>query len=278
MNRISNFQLYNMLKKLIKGAAFMTALFLLGACGASKEAHQLRLILQGADSLDKLPVALPELQIQKGDLLTIMVFSDNKEATEIYNQPQSSGATSIVAGGAGGNVAGSGRGYLVDVNGNIYFHSLGTITAAGTTKRQLAEYIKENLKQYLQNPYVVVRFMSAKVTVMGEVNRPGQLDLPDQRLSLLDAIALSGDMTPFARRDNVLLIREEDGVRKVQRFDLRNSDMYKTEDFYLKQNDLIYLEPNRKKPTGNEQVLVRNISIGTGVLSAIALLITLITR
>ncbi len=267
-----------MLKNLIKGAAYITALFLLVGCGASKEAHELRLILQGADSLNNIPVQLPELQIQKGDLLTIMVFSDNKEATEIYNQPQATGSSAIVSGASGGNIAGSGRGYLVDVNGNIYFHSLGTIPAAGTTKRQLAEYITENLKLFLQNPYVVVRFMSAKVTVMGEVNRPGQLDLPDQRLSLLDAIALSGDMTTFARRDNVLLIREADGVRKVQRFDLRQSNVYNSKDFYLKQNDLIYIEPNRRKPTGNEQVLVRNISIGTGVLSAFALLITLITR
>ena len=267
-----------MLKKLYQGAAVLSALFLLVACGASKKAHEQRLILQEAETLDKVPVDLPELQIQKGDLLTIMVFSDNKEATEIYNQPQSSSSATIVSGGVGGNIAGSGRGYLVDVNGNIYFHSLGTIPAAGITKRQLGEYIKENLKPYLQNPYVVVRFMSAKVTVMGEVTRPGQLDLPDQRLSLMDAIALSGDLTPFARRDNVLLIREVDGARKIHRFDIRKADIYKSEDFYLQQNDLVYIEPNRKKPTGNEQVLLRNLSIGTGVLSAIALLITLITR
>jgi polysaccharide export outer membrane protein len=267
-----------MLKKLYQGAAMVTALFLLVACGASKKNHQQRIILQGIDTANIAALVPPDLIIQKGDLLTILVYSDNKEATEIYNQPQT-GGTGAVAGNSGSAALSiMGRGYQVDNNGQIFFHSLGSLQAAGQTKKQLADLLADKLKIFLQNPYVIVRFTNARLTVMGEVLKPGMIEFPDQKISILDAIGLSGDLTPFARRDNILVIREVNGKRITGRIDLRTADLYSSPFFYLQQNDFIYIEPSRKKPTGNEQVLMRNITIASSIVTVAALIITLIAR
>lgn len=253
------------------------ALFL-GSCGISKRAQKERLYLQGIDSSLRKDVVFPEPLIQKGDLLTIMVFSDNQDATKIYNQQQT--------GEGSGNLANVesllaiGKGYQVDVNGFIYFHSIGPIKVEGMTRQQLADSITKNLSRQvvLQNPYATVRFTQKRVTVLGEVNNPGVLNLPDQKVSVLDVIGLSGDLTNFGRRDNILIVREENGERTSARLDIRNSDIYDSPYFYLKQNDLIYVEPNRRKPAGNDQLLVRNVSLAASVLSVITIAVTLLTR
>lgn len=274
----SYFQPYSMLKKLIQGAAVLTALFLLVGCGASRKNHGQRLILQGIDSLKDPLVDVPEMKIQQGDLLTILVYSDSKDATEIFNQPQQGGGGGAGGSGGGAAMASMGRGYQVDARGAIYFHSLGLIKAEGLTKQQLAELLREKLKLYLQNPYVTVRFTNARISVLGEVTKPGIIEMPDQKMSILDAIGFAGDLTPFSRRDNILLVREENGKRVYTRIDLQKAEVYKSPYFYLQQNDLVYVEPTRKKPTGSEQVLMRNIAIGTSIISVVTLLVTLITR
>jgi polysaccharide export outer membrane protein len=267
-----------MLKKLYLGAAMVTALFLLIACGASQKNHLQRIILQGIDTATIQSDIYPEQVIRKGDLLTILIYSDNKEATEIYNQPQGAGATAGAAGGNLGTLSIMGRGYLVDANGEIYLQTLGAVKAEGLTKKQLAGLVKEKLSPYLQNPYAIVRFANNRVTILGEVLKPGIIELPDQKLSILDAIGFAGDMTQFGRRDNVLIVREVNGKRTTGRLDLRSPSIYTSEYFYLQQNDMVYIEPSKKKPTGNEQVLMRNITIGTSVVSVVALIITLISR
>lgn len=266
-----------MLKKLYQSAAFLSALFLLFACGATRENHRNRLILQGIDSLRINDFQIPETIIKKGDLLTILVFSDNPIATEIYNQP-------MVGGGAGANVGNAtgistmGRGYMVDKEGKIYFHSLGELSVVGKTRKDVADELKAGLAKYLQNPYVTVRFTNARITIVGEVLKPGVIELPDQRVSILDAIGFAGDMTPFGRRDNILIVREIEGKRHIGRIDLRDASMYSSPYYFLQQNDMVYIEPNRKKPTGNEQVLMRNITVATSLLSIVTLLVTLINR
>lgn len=271
------FQPSDMLRKLLQGAAFVTALFLLVGCGASKVNHEKRLILQGIDTMDISSINFPVQQIKNGDLLTILVYSDNKEVTEIYNQVQGGAAGSSTIGNAS-MLASSGRGYLVDEKGMIYFHSVGLIKVEGLTKNELTDLLVEKLKAYLQNPYVTVRYSTARVMVLGEVARPGMIDIPEQKVSILDAIGMAGDLTPFGRRDNVLIIREKDGVRTKARLDIRSADVYNSQFFYLQQNDLVYIEPNRRKPTGNEQVLLRNITVATSIISILTIVTTLILR
>lgn len=266
-----------MLKKLYLGAAMVTALFLLIACGASQKNHQARLILQNSDKLDSTNYEIPDQVIRNGDLLTILIYSDNKEATEIFNQAQSGVGMGGNAAGAS-NISALGRGYQVDNNGDIYLHKIGTIKAAGLTKNELAAKLNNSLVEFLKEPYVTIRFANNRITVLGEVLRPGLIELPDQKISILDAIGLAGDMTPFGRRDKVLVIREINNQRTVGEVDIRTADMYKSPFFYLQQNDLVYVEPSKRKPTGNEQVLMRNVTIVTSIVSVIALVVTLLTR
>lgn len=258
---------------------FVCLALLVGSCTISKKAHQERLYLQGIDSLLVRAVKFPEPIIQKGDLLTIMVYSDNKEATDIFNQQQTGGASgnAAVTGGAG-NIASSGRGYQVDLNGKIYVHNLGNIMVEGKTRKQVADLIEVGLKPYLNNAYVTVRYTNKRITILGEVGKPNVLELPDQQVSILDAISLSGDLTVYGRRDNILVVREENGIRKSSRLNLRDPEIYNSPFFYLQQNDLIYIEPNQRKSAGNDQIFVRNISLAASLLSIITVTISLLTR
>lgn len=266
-----------MLKKLYLGAAMVTALFLLIACGASKKNHQERIILQGIDTAGELSLKVPDPKIKKGDLLTILVYSDNKEATEPFNQAQSGGATNATM-ATGSQVSAMGRGYFVDNNGEIGIHKIGQVKTVGLTCQDLADELKKQLSTYLLNPYVIVRFANARITVLGEVTRPGVIDLPGVKVSVFDAIGFAGDFTNFSRRDNVLIVREVDGKRVSKRLDLRSPEVYNSDFFYLGANDLVYIEPTRRKPTGNEQVLLRNVTIGSSIVSVVVLIISIIRR
>lgn len=265
-----------MLNKLLQGAAIVSALFLFAGCVATKKNHAARLILQGIDTTKTIAPQYPEPVIQKGDLLTIVVYSDNPTATQIYNQSQSGGDVGV--GGGSANMSLMGKGYQVDAEGQIFFHTVGNMSVVGMTKAQLASLLKEKLTKYLQNPYVTVRYTNSRLTILGEVAKPGIIELPDQKISILDAIGLAGDMTPFSRRDNVLIVREIDGKKYTGRIDLRTPALYSSPYYYLQQNDLVYIEPNRKKPTGNEQVLMRNVAIITSIVSVAAILLTLTTQ
>ncbi len=255
----------------------MLSLVLLQSCGASKKNHANRLLISGIDSANDVSLAFPVPVIKKGDLLTILIYSDNKEATEQFNQPQT-GGTSNASIANGTQISTQGRGYFVDNNGEIFIHKVGQLKTAGLTTDQLAVELKTLLSPYLMNPYAVVRFANARFTVLGEVTRPGVIEMPGVKVSIFDAIGFAGDFTNFGRRDNVLVVREIDGKRVAQRLDLRSPDVYHSDFFYLASNDLVYIEPTRRKPTGNEQVLLRNVTIGSSIVSVLVLIISLIRR
>jgi polysaccharide biosynthesis/export protein len=175
--------------------------------------------------------------LQKNDLLSITVSSPNPTATQLFNSPNTVGKEASAAG------------YLVGQDGNIDFPLLGSIRAAGLTKKQLKDSITTRLAddKLLTNPVVAVRYLNYKVTVLGEVARPTVINVPDEKLSLLEALGLAGDMTVYAKRDNVMVIREEEGVRIVRRLNLNSKELFSSPYYYLKSNDIVYVEPNRAK-------------------------------
>ena len=244
------------------------------ACGPSKKVHEDRIYLRGIDEVKDQSYKIPDPVIQIGDLLAIRIFSNSPEATALFNQGAGSSSS---GGGAVGNSA-AGTGYQVDVQGNIYFFKIGAIKASGLTKLQLVQALQDKLATYLTNPYVEVNFLNTKVTVMGEVSKPGTINITEQRISILDALAQSGDLTNFGRRDNILVVREKDGKREIGRLDLRSPSIMQSEFFYLQQNDLVYVEPQRKKPLGNEQTVLRNVSIATSIISTVAILFSIFRR
>lgn len=213
---------------------------------------------------------LPEAVFQKGDLIRISVYSDNPEASQLYNQPVASNAGSSI---------GNAPGYLVDNKGNIQFQGIGTIPVEGLTKDQLTGLLNSHLEdKLLKNPYYDIRLVNYKVTLIGDVNSPGVYSIPNERVSILEAIALAGDMTIYARRENVLIIRENAGSREFGYIDLTKPDIFSSPYFYLKQNDVIVVEASKRKAIVNDQITVRNIGIATSIISTIALVITVLRR
>ncbi len=217
-------------------------------------------------------VANLEPVIQKSDILSITVTSPNPEATVMFNAPNTAYATS--PGQAAGNIAPA-YGYLVNQDGFIEFPSLGKIQAAGLSKQALKEEITKLLldKKLLVEPIVTVRYLNYRVTVIGEVARPAVVAVPNEKISILEAIGLAGDLTIYGRRDNVLLIREEKGAKIVKRINLNSPEIISSPYYYLKSNDVIYVEPNSAK-VGSASRTQQLLPILISGLSFVAIILT----
>ena len=210
--------------------------------------------------------SIPESFIQKNDIISITVSSLNPEATEIYNTPNTST-------GPNGNQL---NGYLVNSDGYIQFPVLGDVKAAGLTKDQFKNKLSKTLvdKKLLVDPIVTVRFQNFRVTVLGEVKNPAVIPVPSERLSLLEALGLAGDLTIYAKRDNIMVIREENGIRSTRRLNLNSTEIFTSPYYYLQSNDIVYVEPNKAKvaSSGRSQQWV------PVVLSALSVAIIVIDR
>jgi hypothetical protein len=219
-----------------------------------------------------------EVFIHNDDLLSIMVNSKNPELALPFNMP-------LVSYQLGSESPGVQRvlGYLVDVNGNIDFPILGKLHVAGLTRLQLTEMIKERLisEDLIKDPIVTVQFLNYKISVMGEVSRPGSFNISSDRVTLLEALSMAGDLTIYGRRDRVAVIREKDGKRTILFHDLRSSDIFNSPCYYLQQNDIVYVEPNKVK--AEQSGINQNKSVGVwlsaaSILVSIASLVVTLTK
>jgi polysaccharide biosynthesis/export protein len=201
-----------------------------------------------------IPAADLEPVIKPNDILSISVSSLNPEASEVFNKPNIS--TNVFSPDITATTTRS-NGYLVSLEGFIQFPILGNMMVAGLTKKELKEQLTKALisKKLLVDPIVDVRYLNFRVSVMGEVAKPMVVTVPSEKISLLEALALAGDLTIYARRDNVLLIREENGKRIVKRLDLNSSSILTSPYYYLKSNDIVYAEPNKSKVGSTRQVM-----------------------
>jgi polysaccharide export outer membrane protein len=227
-------------------------------------------------------VIAPEPIIQKGDLLSIIVYSDNPQATALYNQPILS-SSALSSNNNASKLAVSPQnetaGYLVDQDGYIQFQGLGRLHVDGLTRAQLIELLDSKLKDtLLTNPYYNIRWINYKVTVLGDVNKPGVYSVPAEKVSILDAIGLAGDLTIYGKRDNIMVIREVDGKRQFGTIDLSNPESITSPYFYLRQNDMVIVHADKRKQTAQDQTTVRNVSIVTSIVSAVGIIISIITR
>lgn len=181
-----------------------------------------------------------EAIIQKNDLLGITVTSLSPEASALYNPPV------VIAGTGASAVPG---GYLVNEEGNIQFPVIGTVKAVGLTKRQLQEQLTKALldRKQLLDPVVSIRIINYRITVLGEVSRPTVVNVPSEKINMLEAIGYAGDLTLFADRSNVLLIREENGLRNFKILNLNSTEIFTSPYFYLKPNDVVYVRPNKTR-------------------------------
>jgi polysaccharide export outer membrane protein len=251
---------------------------LLGSCGSTRPFTYMQGQFDTA-KLSQIPVI--EQVIQKGDLLNIIVYSDNPQASALYNQPVAgaSGGSAGLAGlpsspGTGSSTVGAPT-YLVDQSGNIAFQGIGLLHVEGLTRNQLIDTLNGRLGQNLTNPYYTIRFLNNRFTMLGEVTKPGMYPIPGERLNILEAIGLAGELTFYGRRDNVLIIRENNGKREFARLDLTKPEIMGSPYFYLQQNDMVIVEQNRKKVAANDQSAVRNISLAATLVSIVAILYTI---
>lgn len=188
-----------------------------------------------------------EPRIQKNDLLSINVNSLNAEASLVFNAPNVS-ASGIHTTTAIGNSTPSG--YLVDHEGMITFPMLGRISASGLTKAQLSAKLTGELteRKLLVDPIVNIRFLNFRVSVLGEVNRPGVYAVPNEKLSVLEALGLAGDITIYGKKENVLVIREEEnGNKQLRRLNMNSNEALSSPYYYLRSNDVVYVEPNQNR-------------------------------
>ena len=271
-----------MLLPLSKRNSFIVGLLLLAlpllmlcSCGTTRP----YVYMQGSfdtATLSKISAADPVFQ--KGDLVSIVVYSDNPVATQIYNQQLitvASGAGSVVGESSGLGSSPTAPGYLIDENGNIEFQGLGLLHIEGLTRAGLKTLLDSKLKDsLLKNPYYNIRFLNNRFTMLGEINKPGIFSIPSDHINLLEALSMAGDMTFYGRRDNVLVIREQNGKREWARLDVTKPDIMGSPYFYLQQNDIVYVEQNRKKSAASDQLTIRNVSIATSLVSVVAILFT----
>ncbi|WDO14479.1 polysaccharide biosynthesis/export family protein [Flavobacterium sp. WW92] len=223
---------------------------------------------QNIDQLSKLEnSASYETRLQPDDLLMIVVMAENPEVAAPFNMPSLVlQSTSEVE-----NQQVRMNSYLIDSKGFIQFPILGAIQLGGLTRTEAVAKMTKELEKYINKPSINLRILNYKITVQGEVTQPGIHTITSERITLTEALSMSGDLTVYGKRDNILVIREENGKKQATRVDITKADFLNSPFYYLKQNDVVYVEPNKTKI--NSSVVGPNTAI---VLSSISLLVTII--
>lgn len=217
--------------------------------------------------------ALPEPTVKINDALIITVTALDPEAVLPYNLPSVSYATPTSS--TEPTVA-SYQYYTVDAQGCIDFPVLGKLHVEGLTKSEVIRLVQQKLEGQIVNPIVSMRFLNAKVTVLGEVRSPGNYSLNNGRMTLLEALGAAGDITQYGRRDNVLVIRDNLGELEFARLDLSTNDLFASPYFYLQQNDVVVIEPNQARATSNQSMGLWLSMVGT-VASAATVVVSVLS-
>jgi polysaccharide biosynthesis/export protein len=239
------------------------------SCGTQQKTPNY--IQNANDTTGKETVKLPELRIQKDDLLSIQIYSTTTrtEVDAVYNLSSASASSS------GGQTSAPSPGFLVDGSGNIQHPKLGVIHAEGLTKEELAAEVKKRLTEpvvLLENPTVIIRFQNLKITIIGEVNKQGVVTIPSERVTILEAVGLAGGLTDYAVKSSVKIIRETDGKREIGMVDLSSKQIFESPFYTLRQNDLVIIDPtNKKAKKADQDLVIQRVSFGLSVITAIAL-------
>ena len=185
-----------------------------------------------------------EPRIQVDDLLSITVTSLNPESNMLFNV-----GVLMPSGDRNNTIVNSpiNESYLVDKDGNINYPVVGLINLKGLTKQEAIKKMNGLLNEYVKDPIINIRFMNFKVTVIGEVQRPDLFIIPTEKVTVLEALGLAGDMTAYGKRENVMIIREKDGVRTAARLNLNDKNVLNSPYYYLQQNDIVYVEPYKTR-------------------------------
>ncbi|MFN7913016.1 MAG: polysaccharide biosynthesis/export family protein [Bacteroidota bacterium] len=207
--------------------------------------------------------------IKPDDLLNILVTSMDAEASKPFNPFTNALSSNFIGGYVQG--AQSPPGYLVDAAGTIDFPVIGKLTVGGLNRTQAIELLTEKLKPFLNAPNIQIRISNYKITVLGDVKTPGTFNIPNERITILEAIGLAGDLNITAKRTDIQVIRDKNGQKTNYLIDLTKSDFFASPAYFLEQNDVVYVKPNKVKINSG----ALNPSNAGIIISAISLLITM---
>ncbi|RFZ95380.1 polysaccharide export protein [Mucilaginibacter conchicola] len=247
--------------------------FVISSCTSQKQIAYFQKGVNQSDTISVADAYVPK--IQPGDILAIPVSSLNPAASSFFN-PYSSAPATASADPAAINPApslSSSNGYLVDAEGAIDFPLLGSIKVGGLTTSEARDTIKNKLKStYLKEPTVSVRLLNYKISIMGEVSRPSVYVIPNEKVTLPEALTMAGDLTIYAKRDNILIVRDNGGKKEFGRVNLNNRDVFTSPYYYLHSGDLIYVEQGKAKAAQTDQAY-RILPILLSALTVIGILI-----
>ena len=256
---------------------FILGALLLASCATNKRAAYIQQVQTD------IPTAIEQdyqIRIKPLDRLTVTINSKDPELAAPFNAASSYNSLNGLS-----SYSSSSNGHLqiltVDKEGKIQLPIIGEIDCDGLTRNELAKKIENTIREngMVHDPIVIIQFADVKFSVLGEVARPGQFSITKDRISLFDALAMAGDLTIYGQRENVALIREENGMRTVHYFDLKNPDILTSPYFYLQQDDVVYVTPNKYKAQAGEINQNRSFYISlVSVAVSVATLLVTITR
>ena len=266
------------MKKNIGVVVLSLVFILLSSCASKKKLDY----LQNIESVAlEASIKNAKSTIQPNDQLVILVTAKDMDVVKPFNQNFSSGQIlqySIPSNNAPtqSQTSISGPTYVVDSNGNIDFPVIGKMSTENKNTEELRDILKQELSKYVVNPQVAVKNTNYKVTVLGEVNRPGTYNIPEAQTTVLGAIGLAGDLTIYGNRTDILVLRNTDGVISRERIDISKADFINSSFFYLKQNDVVIVSPNDTKQKLSR--LDPNAGIYISVASIVVTILALIFK
>ncbi|MEJ7610092.1 MAG: polysaccharide biosynthesis/export family protein [Ferruginibacter sp.] len=242
--------------------------FFLVSCSTTKQSVYFRTLQQKDTTLRGFIPNTYESKIIPGDRISITASSLNPSEDILFN------SGSPAAGGTQGATAG---GYTVQQDGTVFLHRLGKIRAEGYTRAALAKQVEEKLLAYMKEPIVQVNYLNHKITILGEVGQPQVLNLPEEQISLIDALVLSGDVTANAIKNNITIIREEGNEKRVKHVNLEDNSIFSSPWYYVKPNDIILVSRDYAK-ADKEQKRAKLQTTLSLVASGVSFLIIILDR
>ena len=248
-------------------ALFVVGILLMNSCASRKDL----VYFQPDSTALHTSYELNAPKLQAGDILTISVTADDIRATQPFNQINAYSATGTIQ-----STNPFLPTYTIDNNGYIDFPKLGKVKLIGKTRTEAIDYLRNEVSKYIVDPGVNINIRNFRVTVLGEVRTPGTYTIDNDRITLLEALGLAGDLTINGVRNNVLVIREQNGIKQEYRVDLTQRDALNSPVYYLAQNDVIYVEPNGARVQSSKYT--QNNSLFISVAGIIITIISVIVR
>lgn len=251
-------------------------LLVVTSCKPTQEMLYFPQLAQDGNITQVIPDSIKEYEspIKPDDMLTISVSALDPNSVAIFNLPTQN---FIVPGESLIAATPTLQTYLVDSEGYIDYPVLGKVKISGLTRKEATALLKDKISEYVENPIVTIQCVNYKITILGEVTKPGTYDINSERVTILDALGMANDITIYGNHTNVLLIREKDGQRTYNRIDLTQPDVFTSPYYYMQRNDVIYVEPNdaRQGYANYSQDKQYTVSIVSAITSAASVIVSL---